>query len=194
MDTVIGAHHRLVSRLVVGVAVLALSIAMSAGPVAAQSRGASATATASATVVRPVQVICDTPLDFGALRGGHRDGTVVVSTSGSRQATGGAELLSGGQGNQARLRIAGEAGRHYRVGLPSQLSIAGTRWGRGAVPRTLTASNFEAYSVNARARGTQGTLDGQGRDLVYVGGTIAVPAGAPAGLYRAELPVTVDYN
>ncbi len=154
------------------------------------SRAQSATATASATIVAPADVGVERSLSFGLLRGGYKKGAAGVDFYGRRWVSGGAIGLPGAPyPASGSYRVTGEPGAAYTVLAPSSVSVASES---GAPP--LTASNFAVYSVNLRRSGAGGRFDSSGRDRLLLAARIGVPAGTPAGAYRAEIPLVISYQ
>lgn len=58
----------------------------------------------------------------------------------------------------------------------------------------LTVSQMTFSSTNGSTALGGGQLDQEGEDIFFVGGTLQLPAGTPADLYQADLPVSVSYN
>lgn len=58
----------------------------------------------------------------------------------------------------------------------------------------LTVSQMSIANTNGPTALGGGQLDQEGEDIFFVGGTLELPAGTPADLYQADLPVSVNYN
>jgi len=170
---------------VAGLALVSGAAFFSATP----SWGGEATGSASVTIVSPLAITSATPLDFGALRGGAADGAVVVSPAGAARASGGARLLPGIAPRGAHFTVSGAPGRDYRINLPRQIVIAAV----GPDNRLLLASDFSVLSETTRGMSLVGRLDASGSDAFSVGVRLTVPAHTPPGVYRIDLPVSVDY-
>lgn len=153
----------------------------------ASAHAAQATASASGTVVAPIAITVATQLAFGSFAPG-AGGTVTVSTSGARTATG-AVLMGGASGSAARFNITGEAGTTYSIthGGSTQLT-SGANSMNLTKASDLTAANTTSGNVTA------GTLDGAGGQSLYVGGTLAVAAAQAPGVYAGTVVATVEYN
>lgn len=173
-----------------------LVAAMCCWPVPATSRDSQAAGSASATIIRPISATALTDLSFGGIalgRHGTGGGAVVVPPQGTGAAyEGSARQQCGGQAacqpHAARFAVRGEAGRVYRIALPSAVEARGARTGAALSVTNMTVSS-------ASQPGTTGGLtDAHGHDSFAVGGTLLVPQGTPADVYQAEFAVTVSYN
>lgn len=156
----------------------------------AQQSPASASATATARILRPAVIGLDRALSFGLLRGGYKKGAISIDFWGRRSVSGGAIALYGApypaSGSYA---VTGEAGAVFTVLAPPSIDASGP-----AGAPALTASNFAVYSVNLRRAGAGGRFDSSGRDRLLLSARLSVPAGAAAGAYRAEVPLVISYQ
>jgi len=146
---------------------------------------ASATASASATIITPISISKTADLNFGNVAvSATVAGTAVITPAGVRSATLGVTLpATSGTVSAASFTVTGAAGYSYVITLPSSaLTIT-----NGS--NTMTVTTF----VSSPA--TNGTLTG-GTQTLTVGATLNVDAGQAAGLYTSETPfsVTVNYN
>ena len=161
-----------------GVLAMWSGLAMAAPPVTGSST-ASATGSATATVLSPI-VVMHTPgaaLAFGTFTVGS-GGTVTVSPAGARSATGGAALVLGSTGRADAFLVEGDPNRGFAV-----VTAAGTvTFGSASMAFTTLPSL------------TTGTLSAAGAGAFTVGGTLSVPATAAAGSYAGSYSVTVNYN
>lgn len=179
-------HPPLTLKLARAASLAALSCAIGGGAQAAQ-----ATASASGTVVAPIAISSTANLVFGTFAPG-AGGTVTVSTSGVRQASG-PILMTAATPSAARFNISGEPGTSYSI-THSGTAVLTNSIGAGAETMTLTKfsdlSGANATSGSALA----GTLDGAGNQSLYVGGTLAVGAAQVPGVYIGTVVATVEYN
>lgn len=180
------------------VAGLAAASCCSAG--SASSRESEATGSASATIIQPISATALADLSFGGIAlgrnsadGGAGGGAVIVlpQETGATYA-GSARQQCGGQSacqpHPARFAVRGEAGRAYRIAMPSGLEARGTRSGAALAVSALTVSSVSQPGAAG------GLTDASGRDTFSIGGTLLVPPGTPADVYRAEFAVTVSYD
>jgi hypothetical protein len=150
----------------------------------AQTANASATATASANIITPIQIVKGADLYFGNIVAGTSTGTVTVNTEGNRTGTGGVILPTATPGTitAAKFTVSGLPNATYAISLPTSttISISG-----GSASMTITQ-----FTSNPNA---SGILTGGSQDF-YVGGTLNVGANQTAGTYTGEFNVTVAYN
>lgn len=173
-----------------------LALLAAAAPLRAQQAPGEASGRATATIVKPIELTSLAELDFGAITAGPQDsGAVTVPAAGGGASYAGATRpgCAGGadcQPHPAQFAVRGEAGRHYRILLPAGgVAARGLRTGASLSVAALTSA-----SGRGTVPGPMGELDGQGEDLVAVGGTLEVPPGTRPDIFRADLPVTVVYD
>jgi hypothetical protein len=183
-------------------AALLLGAGLAASPLVSASAAPRASAKATAKVISPLRIQRTHNLAFGAVKGGKSSGKVIVPAKGSVQYQGGVKKedcdchdddLCGVQA--ARFTVSGLANREYQINLPASVTVSGQKLDRrDRTPLTLTVTNFTAYSQTRGATGTVGRLNASGKDTLYVGGQLNVPANAPPGAYILQVQVTVSYN
>jgi hypothetical protein len=160
---------------------------VAAGDAAAQSPPANA----SIIVSGALKLAGVSTLSFGKVQGlPGRTGTVTITLSPSLAAVrrGKDVVLAGGAAPTALVRtIMDQPGRLYRVQLPTSVR---------ATPGGYTVSNFRVWSdLRGDITATKlGQLGVTGEDTLRIGATLSVPAGAPAAVYDADIPVTVLYE
>jgi len=162
------------------------AVAMVAGSEAFAQQTSQATASASATIVTPIQITNVLDMSFGNVASGSTSGTVVLATNGSRTRTGGVTLpATGGTVNAATFNVSGEASYTYTITLPS-----GTFTLNGPSSNTMTIGTFVSDPNGSSTLGSGGT------DAISVGATLSVGANQAPGTYTAasEFPVIVQYN
>lgn len=160
-----------------------LTIAFASNIVLAQ---ASATATASATMITPIAITKSVDMVFGniAVQNG-TGGTVVLATDGSRTRTSGVTLptFATGSPTAASFSITGEGTYTYAITLPATAVIT-----NGTPAQDMTVSSFVSLPSGT------GALTA-GAQTLLVGATLTVAAAQPAGTYTcASFSVTVNYN
>ena len=121
------------------------------------------------------------PLSFGKFVAA--SGSVTVSPSGTRVASGGIVLLQTGPGQAAQFVVSGNAGVTYAVTLPADGTVSISNGG--------TSVSVNAFASSPAATGL---LSGGGTQLLNVGARLDVTAGLPAGAYSGTFSVVVDYN
>jgi hypothetical protein len=148
----------------------------------------STSATATATILTAISITKMVDMNFGNVSvQAQTGGTVILSTTGVRSATGGVTLpATGGTVTAAAFTVAGAAMYSYSITLPQ-------------TPFTISLSSEGRSSMTVTAfRSTPsvtGTLTGGTQNLT-IGATLNIAAAQPAGLYTSltGFPVTVNYN
>ena len=137
--------------------------------------------TVAAEVVTPLTITESTPMDFGTVAGGTTLGTIIMTDTGARSATGGAQFI-GADGVAGVFTITGLADASITVSTPDTVA---TLVGTGADMGFVLASG--TYP---------GTLTG-GSIAVNFGGTLSIGASQTAGSYATvgnTFTVQVDYD
>jgi len=181
--------------LVIGTIGAACGLAYPAGAQPGQTGTAQGWATAS--VIDPLRAVQEQDLSFGAVTSRPAtSGAVTVDPSGGPASfQGGAQAACPGTAatictaHPARFAVSGEALRTYTIDLPDQIVAQGQRTGTG-----LVVGNLISRSRNRPELDRGGALDIYGKDSFTVGGTLAVPAGTRSDIFRADLPVLVQYQ
>ena len=146
---------------------------------------ATASATASATIITPIAITKTVDMNFGtaAVQAG-TGGTVVLTPAGSRTKTGGVSLPSvTGTVTAASFNVTGEGTSTYSITLPSS-------------PVTITSGiNTMTVSTFTSTPTPTGTLTA-GAQTLLVGATLNVSAAQAPGTYISgtAFDVTVNYN
>ncbi len=141
-----------------------------------------ATATATGTIVSPINISKTLDMNFGNVAVNGTAGTVVLVPAGTRSVTGGVTLpASAGTVSTARFTVTGTSGYTYAITLP--------------VVATTVTSGANTMTVSTFTNDATGTLTG-GTQIVNVGGTLNVAGAQAAGTYVSGIafPVTVNYN
>ena len=183
-------------------ALAGLALGVLAPPALAQT-GASATATASATVVSESLAVTSTSdLQFGGLEVISGAGTVtltIVDATGAaaRSITGGVEL-QGANFHPAEILLTGTPGTPYTIQLPPAPlaeNETAVRDESGDPASSLEIIVLTSLTVNTGATDETGLLDPvTGTDTVFVGGTLDVLADAKKGNYRGDITIFVTFN
>jgi spore coat protein U-like protein len=168
---------------------LIASIALLGAASAPSFAANSTTATASATVLTPINVSKSTDLNFGKFVASAA-GTVTVSTSGARTFSG-VTLMTGVTPTAASFSITGEPSATYTIDTTTGTSTTLTS-GANTMPLALysdlTGGNATSGTVSS------GTLSAGGAQTLYVGGQLTVGAGQAPGAYTGTVAVAVNYN
>ncbi|MFV8372105.1 DUF4402 domain-containing protein [Flavobacterium sp. LB2P74] len=132
----------------------------------------------------PISISKNTDMNFGTIAASSVGGTVVLSASGSRFATGGIILPSiNGIVCAAQFTVTGEPGYTYAITLPTDFTL----YESGV---SLASMVVNAFTSTPSATGT---LAG-GTQNVLVGAKLNVGASQAAGSYTNVLGFTVVVN
>lgn len=122
-------------------------------------------------------------LGFGKFAAGS-GGSVTVSPSGARSATGGVVLLSSSGGAAAQFTVSGDPNFTYAISLPANDTVVLTKSGG----QTMSLNNFSSSPSPA------GQLSVLGKQTVSVGATLSVGSNQATGAYSGAFDVMVDYD
>lgn len=151
------------------------------------SQRAAAYGTAAATVVERLSIDCKTPLDFGSITSSGNGGTIVVSPENKRHVTG--DVRVRGKFRREICDVRGARDKLYSIHTPQSVTFFTT----GSANNPLAVKDLTTFSVNKNVSASVGDLSATGKDRIYVGGTLVVPAHAAQGGYRGLIPITVSY-
>lgn len=136
----------------------------------------------------PISISKDRDMNFSTIAASSGGGTVVLSTSGSRSATGGIILPTiNGTVSAAQFTVTGEPGFTYEITLPTDLIL----YESGVGPAYMIVNGF------TRTPSATGTLNlTTGTETVLVGATLNVSGAQTAGSYTNDVgfQITVNYN
>jgi len=145
---------------------------------------ATASATASANIIQPLEIVKTADLAFGNLAAGTTEGTVVMGVDGTRTSTGGVTLVEAGNvSNAASFDVLGFADASFTIDLPASIVFE-------------TEGGADQMTVDAfvSSLGATSTLSALGEATLEVGATLNVAAQQAAGLYSGSFDVIVAYN
>ena len=149
---------------------------------------ATATASASATIITPISIVKTVDMNFGNVAvSATIAGTAVLAPAGTRT-TGGAGGVTlpatNGTVTAATFTVSGQASYTYAITLPSTCTIT------DGSSNTMVVNGFTS---NPSATGTLST---GGSQTLTVGATLNVAAAQPSGAYTnaTGVPVIVNYN
>ena len=144
-------------------------------------------ATATATIIAPINLSKDADMSFGniAVNPTTPGGTVLlpaVTGTPGRVASAGVTLPAvTGTPLAAKFTVTGEIGSAYTISLPATIVLTGTGTNMSIVPNcSITLLNGGALTT--------------GSQIFYVGGTLTVAAVQTAGAYSGTFNVSVNYN
>lgn len=123
------------------------------------------------------------PLSFGSFVAG-AGGSVSVTTSGARTATGAVVLIPSSTGAAAGFSLSGDAGAIYLISLP----------GDGAVLLDNGAGQSMELSGFISNPSDFGQLGAGGTQALSIGATLNVGASQAPGAYSGTFSVTVEYQ
>jgi hypothetical protein len=194
VDT-IGLYRKLKEPVLMNIKTFFRS-ALALGAAAATVTGyaASDTATATATVIVPITITKAVDLSFGKFAHG-AGGTVTVSNSGARTATGAILSAVGSTPTAARFNIVGDALATYSIAIAPDAAISNGGAGVTNNMALAISSDFAGANVTTGDVTTGGgTLSAGGLQSIFIGGTLTVNAAQVAGAYTGNIVVTVEYN
>ena len=145
----------------------------------------SASATAAANIITPIQISKAADLYFGNIVAGTNPGTVTVSHDGIRTKSGGVTLPTATPGTitAAKFNISGLPSATYSITLPTSTTIT-----KNGGTEQMTIDNFTSDPHET------GTITTDGTQILAVGATLNVGANQSAGTYEGSFSVTVAYN
>lgn len=162
------------------------ALAALATPVSAQN-AASATASASTTILQPLTISKTADLNFGTIVKPTATGTstITVSSTGSRTITGSNAVAANTAGvSSAAFLVRGEGGQQFGITVPASFKMTS-----GTSTLTVTTSNpVGATGVLSGSVGSQGTL------ALGIGGTLKITKATVSGAYSGTFKVTVVYD
>jgi Domain of unknown function (DUF4402) len=182
-------------------AYLAALVVLQGLPASAEGDTASASGSATATVVNSIAVRTLQGLDFGTVTASSVSaGSVVVTPgAGDAQYTGGArraQVAGYSLPHAARFEVTGEAGRSYTITAATSLAASSDSPNSSATEAAsvLRIDSIRLKTASRPGAGPTGQINIFGRDQFDLGGTLRVPAGAAPAHYRANLPVIMAYD
>ena len=142
---------------------------------------ATANATASARIIKPIVLTNNQALIFGNIASSATLGTVSISTANVRTSSGGVTPSAVGDFKQAIYAASGEDNATYSILLPGTVTI------------TSGSNNMEVTNFVSDP-GTTGTLSAAGTQTINLGATLNVGPNQPTGDYTGTYNVTIAYN
>jgi hypothetical protein len=156
-------------------------------PAGAQVVTSTAQAEARGTVLQPLTLSRVQDLDFGTILASNIAGSVTIDADdGSRSVSGGVAEVGVNGGQRAVFTGAGPAGDQVDLVLAPPPGML--------LYRDATTSLTITSLVLDLANSTVRTMDAGGAFSVGVGGTFAIAAGQPAGVYAADFDLTAEYQ
>lgn len=158
---------------------------------ASNSFAVGASTDASATVITPIAITKTADLVFGSFARG-AGGTVTVSTSGARTASGTILSTIGSTSSAAKFDVTGDGASTYSITWSGDAELT---TGGGGAGETMALARISDLAAGNATSGevTSGVLTA-GEQSIYLGGTLTVDAAQVAGTYIGNVTATVEYN
>lgn len=148
---------------------------------AAAQASASASFTASATIIEPIGITTTSNMNFANIDAGN-GGIVIITPEHNRIAQGDIILAEGGMVSAATFLVTGKEGYTFDISVPSgpQHVVSGTQ--------KMEIRDFVAAL-------DESSLSGNGK-VIKVGASLVINAQQQPGFYQSldDLQVTVNYN
>jgi hypothetical protein len=144
-----------------------------------------ASATVSATIVTPIQIIKNSDIDFGNFATNGGTGTVVLGADNTGARTSSSNISMPNQTgavNAAGFTVTGEGNAAYSITLPAN--------------EVLIYNGIENMVVDGFTSSASNVLS-DGKEVIYLGATLHVGAGQAIGSYSSlgsGMEVSVNYN
>jgi hypothetical protein len=190
--------------------VFAITIALVGLAIVSYAQTVSDNTTAEATIIKPIAIENTQPMNFGNIAVGAVGGTVVLVPAGTRSlGVPGSLVLPTtfpGTIQQAIFHVTGNAGYVYNVTLPNTTTTPHIITLKTDNTKTMNVIAFtDATIFDPALSPTQGKLDINGEDDIWVGATLEVAGDQAAGVYISggntgvdpvgtQFTVTVGYN
>ena len=156
----------------------------------------SATIGSNVTIPIRLTIVKTVSLEFGQVRPGACNGTVVVETNNNRFPTGCAKLAATGSSLHSRgeLTVFGTAGATFTMSVADGMALHDNRSDPLLGITDLFVTNVTTFSVTRdMGDGPNGVIGSGGTDQIFVGGTLQVPVGAKNGKYEGEVVLTINF-
>jgi hypothetical protein len=148
------------------------------------------TTSADAQIVAPISISETASLNFGTMSSSGTVGTLTLSTTGVKLATGGVNTSSQSPlASNAVYTVGGAINTTYIITLPPSITVS-----NGTPADDMIINALLARTASAGADGLTGTLGATGFDTFSIGGTLNVAASQTTGAYTGVFSVTVAYN
>jgi hypothetical protein len=154
---------------------------------------ADANVTTSATIIRPITIGTVTALAFGSAAPGATQGTIVVTTTNTRSATGGVALVGGTGATSGGIVINGENTQAFNIAYTP--TITSVPAGNVVGDYSLSGVTTDGCGVTAGSGNVASASIASGNTCtVKLGATLGVPANAVAGAVAGNILATINYN
>lgn len=154
--------------------------------------GESGTISASVEIRAELVITNTAELDFGQVRPGETDGTVVVTTANTRSATGGTSII-GPKFSRAEYFVGGVPDAIYTITPGVAFSVHDIRGVPIPDETSLDVINLLSFSTTVGMETFTGQINPDGVDTIFVGATLVVPTTAKKGSYSGSVVITINY-
>ena len=169
-------------RLTYFLVIAAFAALVFAGNASAQI-SASATAGASARIIKGISIEKTADLEFSEIISNGTGGTVFLNNTGSVQYNG-VKAYPGAKAPQpAKFVVQGEAGKMFKITLPEEFTI------KNSADNSMKVNNIHHNPYPGFS-----WLDINGTETFTVGAQLNVNANQEVGIYKGEFDVTVNYE
>ncbi len=146
----------------------------------------STTASAGATIIKPIAIAKNTDMNFGNVAPSSTlAGTVTLSTAGTRTNSGASLPTVAGTVAAAQFTVTGEGTSAFTISMPADNAIKLVGPGGSTVMNLTGFTNDAGGATSALVAGSK---------IIKVGATLNVGIAQAAGAYTADFAVTVNYN
>lgn len=150
---------------------------------------ASASSTATTTIIAPIAVTAGAVLSFGKFSS-LAAGTIKVEPDGTAAVTGGVTRGTGATSTAAQFAVTGDASNTYSITHTGDATLVHGSDGT----KTMALAKVSALTAaTSTTNVSSGTLSA-GAQTIFVGGTLTVGVSQLAGTYTGAVGVTVEYN
>lgn len=167
--------------------VIALTALFSTSALAQQT--SSATAESTTEIITPISITKNVDLSFGVFSTDGTVGSIALTAAAAAVTTSsnGIKITKLKTPSAAKFTVNGDTNYTYTMTVPETITLTGTT----VAANTLTIKDFTS-SLSTLSGGVLAS----GSQVIYVGGTLVVPATSKKDIYTntTGLVVTVNYN
>ena len=168
-----------------GLATFFAFLFLCATPAFAQS-SASASASGTTQIIRPIAIAKDADLAFGTIiRPTSGTGSIAIANSADSVTAGSGAASGGGTVSRAKFSITGEGGQTVSISVPASFDLSGP----SASTLTVTLDGDLGASTTL-----SNSLGSEGSASLNVGGSFSLPSTQTLGAYSGSFQVDVAYN
>lgn len=152
----------------------------------------SARGQARAEIVAPLNISSATPLNFGLVQAKKQDGSVIITTNNQRVILGGVQVVPQSKYSRAEISIIGTPNAVYVIRLLKSTAQHTSQTGQPG-GTLLEIVDLKSLSQTVGSESFMGRIGPNGKDTIFVGGTLLVPGTAKHGKYEGNVNLTVSY-